>query len=146
MSQFAIALSLATEYHAGQKYGEKEYMYHLMGVMRMVRDAGGDEFHQTVAILHDILEDTSCTAHKMRVAGVGENIIETVQAITKSPNESNKQYLKRCWENKAARFVKYWDSMFNLTHSIREGNAKRIKKYTGNIAFLAEYKSAKEPK
>lgn len=143
MSQFAIALALATEYHAGQKYGNKEYMYHLMGVQKMVREAGGDEFHQTVALLHDILEDTPCTAHKMRVAGLSENIIEAVQAITKGSNESNRQYLKRCWANKAARMVKFWDSMFNLTHSVREGNAKRIKRYTGNIAFLAEYKATK---
>lgn len=145
-NQYAIATDLVKEYHAEQMYGDKPYVYHLLGVAKLVREAGGDIKHQCVALLHDILEDTPCTAHKLRVAGVTEEIVGAVQAITKQPMEQQRTYLKRCWENKIARFVKKRDSLFNLTHSVQSGNSKRIIKYTKVLQFLEEYKSTKEKK
>lgn len=142
--QFAIAMQLATEYHADQMYGDKPYMYHLLGVLKLVEAASGNMPEQCVALMHDILEDTECTAHKMRVAGVTEEIIAAVQAITYRPFEEQRVYLRRVWENPIARFVKKRDSLFNLIHSVQAGNSKRIKKYTKVLQFLEEYKSTKE--
>lgn len=141
--QEKIALALIKEYHASQMYGNKPYSYHLLGVAKLVREGGGAVEHVCVALLHDILEDTECTAHKLRVAGVWEEIISGVQAITKLPGEHQRTYLKRCWENIFSRFVKKRDSLFNLAHSVQAGNSKRIIKYTKVLQFLEEYKSGK---
>lgn len=144
--QFTIAMQLANEYHAGQKYGDKEYMYHLLGVLNLVEQAGGGDMERCVALLHDILEDTECTPHKLRTAGLCEEIVEGVMAITRYEMQDQRTYLKQCWANRLSRFVKRWDSMFNLIHSLREGNSKRIQKYTKVIQFLDEYKSKKGAK
>lgn len=141
--QYGIALELINEYHAGQMYGDKEYVYHLLGVAKLVRDAGGSIIEQTVALLHDIIEDTECTAHKLRVAGLCEEIVEAVIAISRLKMQDQRTYLKQCWNNPISRNVKRWDSFFNLMHSMREGNSKRIQKYTKVIQFLDEYKSKK---
>lgn len=141
--QFAIAMSLIDVYHVDQMYGDKPYAYHLLGVHKLVEQAGGSIIEQCVALLHDIIEDTECTAHKMRVAGLCEEIVEAVIAITKAKMQDQRSYLKQVWANPIARNVKRWDSFFNLKHSMQEGNSKRIQKYTKVIQFLDEYKSKK---
>lgn len=142
-NQYAIATDLVKEYHAEQMYGDKPYVYHLLGVAKLVREAGGDIKHQCVALLHDILEDTPCTAHKLRIAGIKEEIIEAVQALTHHEMEDRMAYLRRVWNNPMALFVKKRDMLFNLTHSIQAGNSKRIIKYTKQLRFLEEYKQKK---
>lgn len=143
MSQFSIALDIATKYHADQMYGDKPYMYHLLGVMKLVADGGGTPIDQAVAILHDVLEDTVCTPHTLRVAGLREEIVEAVMAITHYEMQDRSTYLRQCCANPIAKRVKKCDTLFNLTHSVQAGNSKRIIKYSKQLQFLEEYKSNK---
>lgn len=144
--QYVIALGLIEEYHASQMYGDKAYAYHLLGVDKLVAEGGGSVIDRTVALLHDILEDTPCTPHRLRVAGLGEEVVEAVMAITHSEMQDRRQYLKQCCANPIAKRVKKCDTLFNLTHSVQAGNSKRIIKYAKQLQFLEEYKSRKGDK
>ena len=141
--QYGIALELIQEYHAEQMYGDKPYVYHLAGVAKLVLDGGGNVIDQTVALLHDILEDTPCTPHKLRVAGLCEEVVEAVMAITHYEMQNRNTYLRQCCANPIAKRVKKCDTLFNLTHSVQAGNSKRIIKYAKQLQFLEEYKSKK---
>lgn len=144
--QYIVALGLIEEYHAAQMYGDKAYAYHLLGVAKLVKDGGGSIIDQTVALLHDILEDTPCTPHKLRIAGLGEEIVEAVMAITHYEMQNRNTYLRQCCANPIAKRVKKCDTLFNLTHSVQAGNSKRIIKYAKQLQFLEEYKSKKGSK
>lgn len=144
--QYAIATQLVTEYHADQMYGDKPYVYHLLGVAKLVREGGGGIIDQIVGLLHDILEDTECTPHKLRVAGLGEEVVEAVIAITHYEMQDRLTYLRQCCANSIAKRVKKCDTLFNLTHSVQAGNSKRIIKYAKQLQFLEEYKLTKGKK
>jgi (p)ppGpp synthase/HD superfamily hydrolase len=138
-SQYKIASGLVEVYHADQMYGDKPYVYHLLGVAKLVTERGGDMTAQTVALLHDIIEDTNCSALALGAAGINANIVAAVKAITHTTGEERNDYLKRCSLNKVALEVKKCDTMFNLMSSFKEGNSKRIIKYTKQLKFLEEH-------
>ncbi len=132
-----LATYLAEKYHAGQKYGDEDYLYHLFQVTASVRDGTTDERHQQVSMLHDILEDTACTESLLRTL-FEDNVVDAVVAITKRKGEANSDYLARVKANPMARVVKIHDSFCNLKESLMRFDAKRVKKYATNIAFLVE--------
>ncbi|MDF2572046.1 MAG: hypothetical protein K0R55_3650 [Sporomusa sp.] len=77
---FNKALLLATKAHAGQvdKAG-KPYLLHPIAVADMLKA----EEEKIVALLHDVVEDTSLTLIDLRNEGFPDRIVEAVDAITK---------------------------------------------------------------
>ncbi len=89
------AFSLAEKFHSGQNRksaasvgggsGDKEtpvpYISHLLAVAALVLENGGSMAQADAALLHDVLEDTSCT-YKMLVDAVGVEVADIVQACT----------------------------------------------------------------
>lgn len=53
-------------------------------------------------------------------------------------NEDYRDYLETVIENPLAREVKICDTMANLTQSVKKNNAKRIAKYTRQLAILVK--------
>lgn len=132
-----IAKALCTKFHAGQMYGSLPYMYHLQEVVESVKTGSTDDRMIAVAYLHDILEDTACT--KEILEGLFEDkIVEAVVDITRRPQEPKDVYLNRVKANHMARTVKIHDSLCNLRASVKRFDARRIKKYTGQIAYLVD--------
>lgn len=139
LNQFdvVIAKALATKFHAGQTYGNLPYTDHLQQVAYSVETGTTDDRMIVVAYLHDILEDTECTADALS-ALFEDNIVHAVVAITRTKGESKEAYLTKVKGNHMARIVKIHDSLCNLRASVMRFDAKRIKKYTDQIAYLAE--------
>lgn len=124
---------LASRYHSGQKYGgEKEgeqieYLEHLGAVMIEVQNAiqhdnaiQNKELVILCAILHDILEDTTCSPEKIRQS-FGTEVLAGVQALTKDDSIESKQdkmldSLKRIKAHKTPEvgMVKLADRICNL--------------------------------
>jgi (p)ppGpp synthase/HD superfamily hydrolase len=102
----ADALQLATTAHAGQvdKAGNP-YIGHPIRVADRLTSA--DE--KIVALLHDIIEDTSQTALTLRAAGVSDIQIEAIVALTKQPGESLARSMQRVRSNPLALKVKLAD-------------------------------------
>ncbi len=132
-----IAKALAIKFHSGQNYGQEPYLVHLQQVAESVRTGTTDERMLVVAYLHDILEDTDCTEETLAHL-FEDNIVNAVVAITRTQGDTTKEaYLKKVKANHMARIVKIHDSLCNLRASVMRFDARRITKYTGQIAYLA---------
>ena len=133
------AHELAQDYHEGQTYGKHDYYaYHLVGVAHMVKDFSDDPDAVTAAILHDILEDTDCTASVLAYNGIPTRVIEAVVLLTKTKGYDKDEYLDRIARNPLAKAVKMADSTFNLKNSLKSGSRKRVAKYCYYLTRLVQ--------
>ena len=133
-----IAWALAYKYHAGQKYGKQDYTAHLSDVQDSVsRALPNDERLETIAILHDILEDTKCPPSVL-TALFEDKITDAVWVLTKAPGEATSDYLDRVKTNPLALIVKRHDALCNLTESMKRGDFKRVAKYADVLKVLCQ--------
>lgn len=111
------AINIALVAHSGQKdKGNNPYILHPLAVMNRVE--GMKE--KTIAVLHDIIEDTYITENDLRKLGFSEEIIETVLLLSKlDKKEDYIHYIKRVKKNELARKIKLADLKENM-------NLKRI--------------------
>lgn len=129
---------LATKFHAGQidKAGEP-YIKHLVHVSNAVESNEA----KTIALLHDILEDTECTAEQLKVSGFHDEIIDAVVAMTHLPHESYDEFIRRVSKNRLATMVKIEDMKHNSDLSrlnrISQKDLDRAAKYRHYIDFLS---------
>ena len=139
MIKLQLANNLAQHFHSGQKYGEWDYFeYHLRGVVDLLSEVSilpvKDDMI-IVALLHDILEDTSCVYGTLaNIFGVV--IADTIAILTKMEGEPIEQYLFGVCSNSTARIVKFADSLFNYRECVKCGDLKRAEKYNRNLEVL----------
>jgi len=125
------AIGIALESHKSQKdKAGFPYILHPLAVMNMV--TGADE--KIVAVLHDVVEDTTITLEDLEKYEMPSFVIEAVDAISRRKDENYKDYIKRCGENNIARRVKLAD----LDHNTNEDRIKNIKEST-----IKRYKESK---
>jgi len=112
MDVFETAMSIAHEALGDVKDKQgKPAIRHTIEVMRRLPTPD----LQLVGILHDVVEDSEKTIEDLRAAGVREDILAAVDAITKRPSESYKKYIERVKLNKLARQVKVADISHNMS-------------------------------
>lgn len=141
MNIVEIALSYAKEKHKGQKYGEEDYFEgHICKVYEIIKQVGGSETEQVVAILHDVFED--CEVDENDVINVfGEEVYKSCMALTRRKRERYDDYLKRVAEDDVATFVKMADISVNFEKCISTGQMERANKYRLKRLQLCFYKS-----
>jgi (p)ppGpp synthase/HD superfamily hydrolase len=106
------AISIATNAHKGQKdKGGKSYILHPLRVMLSVGDS---EVTQIVAVLHDVVEDTSWTMDALREEGFSEEVLEGIDAVTHQEGESYEDFIDRAASNPIGRCVKIADLKDNM--------------------------------
>ena len=124
------AIAIAVDAHRGQKdrYGTP-YILHPLRVMARV--AGPVE--KTVAILHDVVEDTDWSFQDLKREGFSVEIITALKCVTKKPNEAYEDFVKRSASNPLARRVKLADLEDNMDlrrlPAITEADRPRLQKY-----------------
>lgn len=122
--------------HKGQLYGDRDYfLAHVLPVATLVETLGGDDTDVAIAYLHDILEDTDYTPAELRKV-FGDRVWTAVLALSKYEGLCYELYLTGVSLNPRALLVKKADTLCNLQQSMKEGNAKRIEKYTRQLAIL----------
>lgn len=132
------AMYYALTHHRGQKYGDMPYHYHLSQVDELVQKIYGDnDVLRTTAWLHDIIEDTPVTFEDVKDR-FGKEVAHAVNCVTKIDGQPYMVYLDIVCSNELARKVKMCDTLANLMNSIKEGNIKRINKYTNQYKLLSE--------
>lgn len=131
------ATNFAIEAHGDQMYGDKPYLYHLSQVENnVIRVLGVTAFKERiVAVLHDVIEDTSMRYTDVRDK-FGKEIADAVWAMTKMPQEDYYTYIERVRAHPVALLVKKCDTMANLTQSFTEQRHKGIIKYTTQLQLL----------
>ena len=139
-------LLLAVTSHEGQN-GEDGLPYVLHPIEVMARVKG--PMAKIVALLHDVIEDTTVTTFELLDSGYPYVILQALEAITKQESEDYNQYLDRVRGNKIATIVKLADISHNLERSKsdamkyrddedkRRRAIKRVKKYKSAIDILS---------
>jgi guanosine-3',5'-bis(diphosphate) 3'-pyrophosphohydrolase len=135
MATLERAIEIAAHAHAGQtdKAGEP-YILHPLRVM--LRVSTSDE--RIVAVLHDVVEDTTVSLQTLISEGFSSAVISAVEALTKRPGESRLKAAERASANVIAREVKLADNAENM-------DLRRIQFPTErDYARVEEYKAVRE--
>ena len=133
-----LALSIATEAHGGQfdKAGI-DYIEHPIFVASQV----DSEEEKAVALLHDVIEDSSVTAEELLNAGLPETVVTAVQILSKKKGQDYQTYLKTVKSNPLARAVKLADLKHNSDllrlETITDKDLERLEKYKKAIDYLS---------
>ena len=128
--QLENAIRLAMTGHAGQfDKGNMPYILHPLHVMLQMDSI--DEM--IVAVLHDVIEDTSITIDILRSNGFDEDIISDVDLLTKKEGQAYNEYIMKIKASSRATKVKLADMRHNsdLTRMpvVEEKHLKMITKY-----------------
>lgn len=134
ISYLEKAICLAVEKHKGQTdKGGMPYILHPIYVMSKMET----ETEKTVAILHDVVEDTDTTFEDLRNIGFSEEIVNVLDCLTRRESEDYFDYIDRIKANNLAIKVKLADLEHNM-------DFRRIKDITDEdiIKRTRKYKQA----
>lgn len=126
-----IAETIARREHAGQlDKGGRDYIGHPERVAARVRANGGSDEAIAAAWLHDVLEDCDVSPADLLAAGIPEEVVEAVGAVTKIQGETVEDYCTRVRGNALGRQVKAADLDDNTdperVASLSEGTRTRL--------------------
>jgi len=104
------AQAIATAAHRSQvdKAGAP-YIGHPTRVAAHALAAGGDEHVVATAWLHDVIEDTAVTPDELRAAGIPDEVVAAVLAVSRLSGEPVEDYFARISANPIAIAVKTAD-------------------------------------
>lgn len=118
------ALSIALEAHRGQTdKGGVPYILHPISVMMKMETLE----EKTVALLHDVIEDSNFTANDLKERGFPNEIINAVQVLSKPSEMNYSDYISSIKNNQLGKRVKLADLQDNM-------NLSRIKNKTEKIS------------
>lgn len=131
------ALYIATTAHAGQV--DKAGMPYILHPIR-VADKCRTLEEKIVALLHDVIEDTSITEVYLESKGFPKHIIDSILSVTRRDGESYEDFIKRAKSDTIGREVKIHDLEDNMDitrlPSINETDIDRLKKYHKSYRFM----------
>jgi (p)ppGpp synthase/HD superfamily hydrolase len=124
------AIGIAVAAHRGQKdrYGAP-YILHPLRVMGRVVSTEG----KTVAILHDVVEDTDWTFERLEREGFPRSILDALERVTRREDESYAEFVQRSAGSELSRQVKIADLEDNLDArrmtEVKPEDAERLERY-----------------
>lgn len=130
MANLARAIAIAAQAHQSQKdkSGEPYILHPIRVMLRMC-----SEVDMTVAILHDVVEDTAWTIEQLGAEGFSEEVLQAVACLTHLENESYEEFLARIEANAIARRVKLADLEDNMDvrrlNALTEKDTQRLQRY-----------------
>ena len=136
------AMKLAYRAHEGQTDREGlPYIFHPYHVAEQMTD----EKTVTVALLHDVLEDTLYTLDDLKDEGFGDEVCEAVNLVTRVECESYMDYIARLCKNDLARAVKKADLIHNSDLSRRAEitgkDRERLEQYREALDYIQKYEN-----
>lgn len=143
MNTLGKAIAFASAAHATQmdKSGDP-YILHPMRMAMRMRQNRRPETYQVVALLHDVVEDTSATLEDIE-REFGGLILKPVDALTRrfnedgTPAETYREYIVRCCGDLVARTVKRYDVHDNMDPRRWHPDVP-YKRYLWTLQYLAE--------
>jgi guanosine-3',5'-bis(diphosphate) 3'-pyrophosphohydrolase len=140
MSRFEMldmAIKVAVGAHAGQvgKNGEPYILHPLRVMMKQPTTE-----LKTVAVLHDVVEDTKISLNDLNEMGFPPNILRALALLTHDADVPYDIYIENLTKDPLAHSVKFADLQDNLDISrlpeITEEDLARCAKYTRALAYL----------
>jgi (p)ppGpp synthase/HD superfamily hydrolase len=124
------AIEIAAQAHTGQK--DKAGMPYILHPIRVML-AQKDETARIVAVLHDVIEDTSWTIERLSEEGFSQTILDAIVSVSRVDTESYDEFVLRAMSNPIGRAVKKADLEDNLDISRipdpTPKDYKRLEKY-----------------
>lgn len=111
--------------HFGQKYGSEPYWKHPKAVADKGKELFGSKFSKdeyTVALLHDVVEDTEYSLEKLKDMGYPKAVLDAVSLVTKDKTLSYEENINKIISsgNRLAMMVKFADNWMNY-HGDKSG-------------------------
>lgn len=114
------ALEFAKERHTGQKrWDGTDYIRHPISVA----DNFSDDVRKTVAVLHDVVEDTKTTIQEVKER-FGSKVSSAVDSLTRKSGETYNDFIKRVARNPIAKDIKIADIEDNIGDVPKEDKFK----------------------
>jgi len=118
--------------------GGHPYILHCLHVMNKM-DPDDHEL-MSIAVLHDVVEDTDITLEDLRKAGFSDRVIWGVQLLTHEDDVPYMEYIKKISFNPDARKVKIADLDHNSRilrmKGLRKKDFERLEKYFTAYEYL----------
>lgn len=132
-----LALKIAIKAHEGQT--DKAGKAYILHPLRIASNCLTTET-KIVALLHDVVEDSSITLDDLKKSGFPDNIIEAIDSVTRRHNESYMDFVSRCSKNPIGKAVKLLDMEDNMNikrlSEISDVDIKRLNKYKSAYNYL----------
>lgn len=131
------ALKLCFEAHKDQtdKSG-MPYVFHPFHLAESMTD----EYTTTVALLHDVVEDTDYTLSDLKDMGFSEKVTDALALLTHDKSVPYMEYVEKIKQNPVARAVKLADLAHNSDLSrldaVDEKALRRVEKYKKAMEIL----------
>lgn len=119
--------------HKGQTRfgGNIEYITH----PRAVANSLSDSVMKCVALLHDVLEDTTKTEVDMKRSGISSEIIRYCKILSKNEYDSYPEYIRETRKYPVTQMVKIKD----IEHNNTDKPTKNMKKkYSASLDYLRD--------
>lgn len=128
------ALEIAYKAHIGQlDKGGSPYILHPVRVALHCQT----EDEKIVALLHDVVEDTSITFEDLKAEGVDDRLLEALKCLTKEEGEDYKAFIERVSTNRLATKVKIQDLKDNMDVTRLNGKAHwKLETYKEALEYL----------
>ena len=138
--QLEIAIAIAVEAHKGQTdKADMPYILHPLRVMNSVNTLE----EKIIAVLHDVVEDTSITFHFILEKGIDKHLIDVLRLLTHEKAVPYEDYIQKIAINRLATQIKLADLRDNSNlDRLKEKTDKdyqRLEKYRKAIAFLEQH-------
>lgn len=144
--QLASAIRIASDAHAGQfDKGGKPYILHPLYLMSQLLF---DTQLATIAVLHDVVEDSCKTFDDLRYEGMSARVISALMRLTHEDDQPYDEYIEGVCANYDAIRVKRKDLEHNSDITRLKGvgpkDIARMEKYHKAFVRLTEAKRAYE--
>ena len=137
MTKKALKLCFAAHRDQTDKSG-MPYVFHPFHLAEQMTD----EYTTTVALLHDVVEDTGLTFDDLAAEGFPEEVISALKLLTHDVKVEYMDYVARIKDNPIAKAVKLADLKHNSDtsrlDSVDEKALKRVAKYAEAMRLLTE--------
>ena len=133
------AINIALQAHKGKAdKGGNPYILHPLRLMLAMETTE----EKIVAVLHDVIEDSSFTIQQLKQEGFSKKVLDAVSLLTKTENQNYENYISAIKKNPLATKVKLADLKDNMDKSrlkkITEEDLIRIKKYKAALKQLIQ--------
>lgn len=127
------ALKIAYKAHKGQLRRDScvPYIVHPLRVASQFND----DIRKTIAILHDVIEDTDVTLEDLW-SEYPRSVVGAIDALSRRENETYFEYIKRLKENELAVEIKIADIVDNLSDTLSIHQESMIKRYSEALKIL----------
>ena len=138
MSQYLHkAITIACEAHQGQSSINGEpYILH---PLRLLIKAKSNE-ERIIAILHDVIEKTNISLADLKNKGFNQNIISSIDSLSRRKGEPYFDYIRRLMQNKISVKIKLLDLIDNIkSHSKNNKDGiydAKINKYQNALKLI----------